>query len=130
MHAGLLLRKREARQQRVPIMTSSTSPVSDISTPVSGKILQTMDIDTTELRSSPPAAVVPSPVQKRLEEWVPPSASALPFHQRENVAAYLKASARLGVREHDQFMVSDLYEAKAPRAVLTQLLALRRATEK
>ena len=41
----------------------------------------------------------------------------------------MQAAARLGVREHDQFMVSDLFEAKAPRAVLTQVLALRRATE-
>ena len=56
----------------------------------------------------------------------PPSLSPLPFHQMENVAAYLEASARLGVRQHDQFMVSDLFEAKAPRAVLTQLLALKR----
>jgi len=56
----------------------------------------------------------------------PPSASALPFKQMENIAAYLKASLGLGLQPFDQFQTVDLFEGKGMRAVCSNLLALRR----
>ena len=55
-----------------------------------------------------------------------PSSSPLPFKKMENIAAYLKASAALGVAPFEQFQTVDLFEGKGMRAVFINLLALKR----
>ena len=56
----------------------------------------------------------------------PPSPSALPFKQMENIAAYLQACPSFGVAAFDMFQTVDLFEGKGMRAVLSNLLALKR----
>lgn len=52
------------------------------------------------------------------------SLSNMPFNQRENVAAYLDACRRLGVREADMFVTADLFEGNNLVAVVNNLYAL------
>ena len=61
---------------------------------------------------------------------VAPSASALPFKQMENIAAYLAACPSFGVAAFDMFQTVDLFEGKGMRAVLNNLLALKRACKR
>ena len=58
-----------------------------------------------------------------------PSASALPFKRMENIAAYLGACPAFGVAAFDMFQTVDLFEGKGMRAVLNNLLALKRAVD-
>jgi len=54
------------------------------------------------------------------------SSGSAPFVQMENIAAYLKACASLGLATHDLFQTVDLYEAKNMNQVVTNILALKR----
>ena len=48
----------------------------------------------------------------------------------ENIAAYLGACPSFGVAPFDMFQTVDLFEGKGMRAVLSNLLALKRAVGK
>jgi len=52
--------------------------------------------------------------------------SKMPFKEMENVDAYIKACATIGVPSHYSFMTVDLYEAKNLNQVIQNLMALKR----
>ena len=60
---------------------------------------------------------------------VKPSTSKMPFKQMENIGAYLKASEKLKVPAFDTFQTVDLFEAKNPKQVLTQIHSLGRQVQ-
>ena len=59
----------------------------------------------------------------------PPSKSKLPFHQMENISAYLRACTVLGIPTHELFQTVDLFEAKNMKAVLINLQSLGRIAQ-
>lgn len=56
--------------------------------------------------------------------------SKLPFMQMENINAFLKAAAELGVPKHDLFVTVDLYEGKNIPQVIQALFSLGSITLK
>eukprot|EP00620_Florenciella_sp_RCC1587_P011636 CAMPEP_0182556362 /NCGR_PEP_ID=MMETSP1324-20130603/650_1 /TAXON_ID=236786 /ORGANISM="Florenciella sp., Strain RCC1587" /LENGTH=552 /DNA_ID=CAMNT_0024768235 /DNA_START=103 /DNA_END=1761 /DNA_ORIENTATION=+ len=54
--------------------------------------------------------------------------SSMPFKQRENVANFLQAARKLGVRDGDCFETADLYDEKDLGGVIQCLDALKRQT--
>ena len=58
-----------------------------------------------------------------------PSESKMPFKQMENIGAYLKACEQLSIPAYDTFQTVDLFEAKNPKAVFTNLHSLGRVAQ-
>lgn len=59
----------------------------------------------------------------------PASKGKLPFHQMENISAYLRACTVLGLPAHELFQTVDLFEDKNMKAVLINLHALGRVAQ-
>jgi len=59
----------------------------------------------------------------------PPSTSAMPFKQMENIAMYLEACKSLGVTDYDLFQTVALFENKDMLAVLTSIQSLGRVAQ-